>query len=208
MEGYMGIAERRQLEKEAIRKKIIDTASDILAKEGYESLSIRKIASRIEYSPGIIYHYFTDKAEVVASVVEEGYVKILKTISETPIDMDNPDKSIEKVLTAYINLMLETPQQFRAVLMNDIEGIQDKVNMLQEGISKERKSIQGLCRLIEAGMEKGKFRKMDVELTAQIIWTSTHGLLSRLVLEKNVQEKQKERLIEHHFDILIKGLLK
>jgi AcrR family transcriptional regulator len=208
MEDYMGIAERRQLEKEAIRKKIIDTASDILAKEGYESLSIRKIASRIEYSPGIIYHYFTDKAEVVASVVEEGYGKILKTISETPIDMDNPAKSIEKVLTAYINLMLEAPQQFRAVLMNDIEGIQDKVNMLQEGISKERKSIQGLCKLIEAGMEKGKFRKMDVELTAQIIWTSTHGLLSRLVLEKNVQERQKERLIEHHFDILIKGLLK
>jgi len=204
----MGITERRQIEKETIRKKIIDAASEILAEEGYEKLSIRKIAGKIEYSPGIIYHYFQDKAEIVASVVEEGYGRILKGSSEVTLDVENPEKTIEKGLRNYIELMMENPQQFRAILMNDIEAIQEKVNMLEEGISKERKSIQGLCRLVELGMEKGKFRKMDVELTAQIIWTSTHGLLSRLILEKNIPQQQRERLINHHFEILINGLLK
>ncbi|MBZ9607687.1 TetR/AcrR family transcriptional regulator [Clostridium estertheticum] len=204
----MGITERRQLEKEIIRKKIIDATNDILVEEGYENLSIRKIASRIEYSPGIIYHYFKDKAEIVSFVVAEGYGNILKIISEIPIDTENPDKTIVNGMRSYIELMLENPQQFRVVLMNDIETIQEKVNMLQEGISKERKSIQGLCKLVELAIKKNIFRKMDIELTAQIIWTSTHGLVSRLILEKNITKQQKERLINHHFEILINGLLK
>jgi AcrR family transcriptional regulator len=204
----MGITERRQLEKEIIRKKIIDAASEILVKEGYENLSIRKIATKIEYSPGIIYHYFKDKAEIVTSVAEEGYGRILKRIGEVPVDIEKPDKSIINVFRAYIDLMLENPQQFRAVLMNDIEGIQDKVNMLREGLSKERKSLQGLCKIIDIGIRSGKFKAMDVELTAQIIWTSTHGLLSRLVLEKDVSQEQRERLINHHFEIIMNGLLK
>ncbi|WAG70785.1 TetR/AcrR family transcriptional regulator [Clostridium sp. CF011] len=206
--GIMGITERRQFEKEIIRKKIIDATNDILVEEGYENLSIRKIASRIEYSPGIIYHYFKDKAEIVSFVVAEGYGNILKIISEIPIDTENPDKTIVNGMRSYIELMLENPQQFRVVLMNDIETIQEKVNMLQEGISKERKSIQGLCKLVELAIRKNIFRKMDIELTAQIIWTSTHGLVSRLILEKNITKQQKERLINHHFEILINGLLK
>lgn len=204
----MGIEERRQMEKEIIRKKIIDAASEILAKEGYENLSIRKIANKIEYSPGIIYHYFKDKAEIVISVVEEGYGRILKSLGQVPVDAENPEKAIEKGLRNYIELMLEAPHQFRAILMSDIEGIQEKVNMLEEGISKKRNSIQKLCKLVELGIEKGKFKNIDAELTAQIIWTSTHGLLSRLILEKNIPQQQKERLINHHFQILINGLMK
>lgn len=204
----MGIQERREAEKEAVRKKIIDAASEILAKEGYQNLSIRKIASKIEYSPGLIYHYFKDKDEIIVSVVEEGYGKMLKKIGEVLVDFENPEKSIVEGLKVYMGLMMETPEQFRALLMNDIEAIQEKVNMLSEGISKERESVKQLCRQIELGIEKGKFREMDVELTAQIIWTSTHGLLSRLILEKNIPKEQKDRLINHHFEILIRGLLK
>ncbi|SHI93442.1 transcriptional regulator, TetR family [Clostridium cavendishii DSM 21758] len=204
----MGTLERRKQEKEIIRRKIIDTASEILTSEGYENLSIRKIANKIEYSPGIIYHYFKDKAEIVTYIVEEGYGKILKSITSINLDPENPEKTIEEGLRNYINLMLEMPEQFKTILMSDIEAIKEKVDMLSEGVSKDRGSMQGLCNLVELGMKKGKFRKMDVELTAQIIWTSTHGLLSRLILEKNIPDKQKERLINQHFNILIHGLLK
>jgi len=202
----MGITERRQMEKETQKKKIVNAASEILVSEGYEKLSIRKIANKIEYSPGIIYHYFKDKGEVVAAVVEEGYTKIIETLSGIPIDTENPERTIENSLRAYINLMLSMPQQFRAVLMNDLETVQEKTNMLQQGISKDRKSISGLCRLLELGIEKGKFRSLEVELTAQIFWTSTYGLISRLILEKNISDQQRERLINQHFEILIRGL--
>jgi len=204
----MGIKERRQTEIGVIRKKIINAASEILASEGYEKLSIRKIADKIEYSPGIIYHYFKDKSEIVTCVVEEGYGNILTRVNEIPLNVDNPEETMKKRLRAYIDLMLEMPQQFRAILMNDIEAIQEKVNMLEEGISKKRNSIAALCNLIDEGIRKGKFREIDTELTAQIIWTSTHGLISRLIIEKNISLEQRERLINHHFEILINGIIK
>ncbi len=196
------------MEKEAIRKKILDAASEILVEEGYDKLSIRKIANKIEYSPGIIYHYFKDKGEIIAFIVEEEYGRILKMISDIQLNEESPEKTLEETFRAYIELMLETPEKFRTILMNDIEAVQEKVNILGRGISKERKSLQGLCSMIECGIEKGKFREMDVELTAQIIWTSTYGLISRLIIERNIPKDQKERLINHHFEILINGLMK
>lgn len=204
----MGITERRQSEIEILKRKIIDAAGDILAKDGYESLSIRKIANKIEYSPGIIYHYFKDKSEIITCIVEEKYENILKILREVPIDEKNPDKSIVEGLEAYIELMLSSPEEFKVILTNDIDAVREKVNILECGISKKRQSIASLSNLIALGIKNGKFREMDTELTAQILWTATHGLLSRLILEKNIEQEQKQRLIKHHFDILIKGILK
>lgn len=134
----MGSAERRQLEIETLRNKILTAASEIMVDEGYEKLSIRKIASKIDYSPGIIYHYFKDKSEIVSSILEEAYENILKTIGEIPIDIENPDKSLINALQAYIHLMLKNHNQFSAILMNNIGCLQAEVNILEEGISKKK----------------------------------------------------------------------
>ncbi|MDD7794810.1 TetR/AcrR family transcriptional regulator [Clostridium sp. 'White wine YQ'] len=202
----MSISERRENEKEAIKNKIIDAAKEILVEEGFEKLSIRKIANKIEYSPGIIYHYFKDKGEIISVMVGEGYKRILETTSKVPLNRENPEKTLEEGLRLYIDLMLKSPEEFKIILMSNIEEVKDKVNILERGISKERKSLQGLCNLVNLGMETGKFKPMDVELTAQILWTATHGLISRLILEENISKEQKERLINHHFEILIKGI--
>jgi AcrR family transcriptional regulator len=200
--------DRKQREKQEIKRKIIDAACKILLNEGYEYLSIRKIAHAIEYTPGIIYHYFRDKQEIVFCIAEEGYQKILQSISQVKIDLQDPQSSIEAVFRNYIDQMLASPQLFRILMMNDIEGIGEKVNILEEGISVKRKSIESLSKLIVLCIQMGKFRDVHPELTAQIIWTGIYGLVSRLILEKNVSPEQKEKLISHQFDILMNGLIK
>lgn len=204
----MSIISRRELEREALKEKILKAAKEILLKEGYEALSIRKIAEKIEYSPGIIYHYFKDKSEIVALVVSEGYEEILKTISIIKIDPENPEDAIIKNLKAYINLMLRNREQFKALLFTDDETLQYKVGILEEGVTKKRKSMKMLCDAVKLGIDKKVFKDLDPECTAQIIWTSTYGLISRLILEKNISEDQKERLIDHHFNILMNGIKK
>lgn len=202
----MGTAERRKLEIENLKKKIIDAAEELLISDGYENLSIRKIASKIEYSPGIIYHYFKDKGEIMDKIVTKGYNNMLKKLSEVHVDSENPEKTLVKGLKVYIEYMLENPEQFRAILMNNISEVQYKVNILEKGISKNRESIGRLSKLIGLCIKKGKFRKMDEELTAQIIWSATYGLVSRLILEENISEEQKNKLINQHFYILLNGL--
>ncbi len=203
----MGSNERKERGKEELKRKILDAATEIIVKEGYENLSIRKIAQTIEYSPGNIYHYFKNKAEIISFIVDEGYKKILQSQSRMKIDLINPEKSLVESLKDYINLQMDQPNSFRAILLNDIEGTGEKIGVLEEGISKKRKTFEVMIQVLDLCVQKGIFRPVPLELTAQIIWCATHGLITRLILEKNIPDGQKENLINRHFDVLLKGLM-
>ncbi|WMJ79318.1 TetR/AcrR family transcriptional regulator [Clostridium sp. MB40-C1] len=202
------MGKERQLRKqEEIKKLIVDTARNIISKEGIEGLSIRKITSKIEYSPAIIYHYFKDKNEIVESVMMEGYKKILNSIKQAKINYDEPEKEIKEVFTNYIKAALEYPEEYKAFMLNDNPSILNRIGILEKGISQKRQSLQLLCNNIQRGVKQGRYIPCDAELTAQIIWTSTFGLIIRLIIENNTPKEQVDNLIERHFTLLFDGLI-
>src|SRR5438046_649872 len=69
----MGIRERQERDREAVRRSILDAARDLFVSEGYQNVSIRKIAERIEYSPASIYSYFPSKDDIFFELAEEGF---------------------------------------------------------------------------------------------------------------------------------------
>jgi AcrR family transcriptional regulator len=69
----MGIKERHERDREAVRRAILDAARDLFVQEGYPNVSIRKIAERIEYSPAAIYGYFPSKDDIFFALAEEGF---------------------------------------------------------------------------------------------------------------------------------------
>src|SRR5215472_17912678 len=72
----MGVAERKAREKRKLRQQILDAARELFVREGYESVSMRKIAAKIEYSPGSIYTYFKDKGEILDCLCEETFLHL------------------------------------------------------------------------------------------------------------------------------------
>src|SRR5262245_38877675 len=69
----MGIKERQERDRETVRRAILDAARDLFVAEGYQNVSIRKIAERIEYSPAAIYSYFPSKDDIFFALAEEGF---------------------------------------------------------------------------------------------------------------------------------------
>ncbi|HEX7137093.1 MAG TPA: TetR/AcrR family transcriptional regulator [Vicinamibacterales bacterium] len=69
----MGIRERQERDREAVRRGILDAARELFVAEGYLNVSIRKIAERIEYSPAAIYSYFPSKDDIFFALAEEGF---------------------------------------------------------------------------------------------------------------------------------------
>src|SRR5450432_1018809 len=67
----MGVQERRAREKEELRQEIMEAARELFVKEGFDNVSMRKIAEKIEYSPTTIYLYFQDKGDLLDCIVEE-----------------------------------------------------------------------------------------------------------------------------------------
>ena len=81
----MGIKERHERDREAVKRAILDAARDLFVSEGYENVSIRKIAERIEYSPAAIYSYFPSKDEIFIALAEEG-VRLFADCNTGPLD--------------------------------------------------------------------------------------------------------------------------
>jgi len=69
----MGSKQRREREKEALRQDILDAARELFVEEGYDNVSMRRVAEKIEYSPTTIYLYFEDKASLLYAICEETF---------------------------------------------------------------------------------------------------------------------------------------
>src|ERR1700746_2053215 len=98
----MGVKERRARQKKYLRQEILDAASELFVKEGYENVSMRRIADKIEYSPTTIYLYFRDKADLLEQVCHETFSRltnVLRAILDRPGD---PVQRLRSGLLAYI----------------------------------------------------------------------------------------------------------
>ncbi|WP_315816722.1 helix-turn-helix domain-containing protein [Paraflavitalea speifideaquila] len=77
----MGISERRIRQKEEVRSNILVTAWQIVKEEGWQALSIRKIADAIEYSVPVVYDHFVNKESILKEFAREGFCLLAKRCS-------------------------------------------------------------------------------------------------------------------------------
>ncbi len=192
---------RREKEIEAMKELIISTAKEIIAREGFDNLSIRKIANKIEYSPSIIYHYFKDKEEIVNIVMRRGYMKIVNAVYAADMENLAPRERLKRMTINYIEEALKMPDEFLAAQINQSPQAHKHTSYLYKGASKEKPALGALYNCI-----KEIYRDVDdehIELKAQIIAASTMGLIIKLVLEKNIGEEQKQNIINYFIDEVI-----
>src|SRR5438045_9660498 len=97
----MGTKERREREKTEIREKILDAARSLFVSEGYESVSMRKIADAIEYSPTAIYVHFKDKAELMQQLCQHDFSSLARVLQDLA-EMTDPIERIRRTGQNYI----------------------------------------------------------------------------------------------------------
>jgi len=205
----MPLTKERQLRRqEEIRNTILDVAREIISREGFQGLSVRKITNAIDYSPAIIYHYFKDKNAIVESLMEEGYRKILTSLNLVKKNEEQPEEEIKEAFINYIKACLEEPEYYRTVMLNGDAEVAKRTVILQRGISERSQTLKLLCDSISRGMGMGRFLPYDPELTAQIMWTSVFGLIMKLIVEKDTPEEQVNRLVNHLLNMLFNGIMK
>lgn len=112
----MGSLERRKREKVELGKKILASATELIAKQGLESLTIRKIAQTIEYSPRTIYLHFKDKEDLLKAIVEAGFEDTYTRMKEEDATALYPKEYIEKQVREHYTRAKEHPQFYRSVI--------------------------------------------------------------------------------------------
>lgn len=187
------------------RQQMIKEAKLILQDEGIERLSMRRLAQKLQQSPGIVYHYFKNKDELLLAIVQEGYGRIIQVIQEEAVIVRPVEKKLYHTLKSYMEEMLKEPQLYQIIMRSQHPLIKENTYILFDGISQSRSSIQRLCECIEEGVAKGVFICPNIERRAQTIWCCMYGFLERCICEEPTKELQQE-IMEELLEMLLIGL--
>ena len=199
----MGVKERRAREKEQLRRRILSAARELFVTEGYENVSMRKIADMIEYSPTTIYLYYKDKADLLDSVCKETLLHLLNTLDLLRKDKSDPVETLRKSGKAYVEFGLKYPQDYKLTFV--VRPQFQKGLGLQEGSVGER-VFSYLRTIVSECIRQKKFRQVDVETTGQVLWSAVHGVTLLLIDFPDFPWTEKEKLIDMVIHTMIEGL--
>jgi AcrR family transcriptional regulator len=174
----MGISQRKEREKEDLKKSILDAARELFLEKGYEQTSIRNIAERIEYSPTTIYLYFEDKDAIFHEIHDQAFIFLQSKFSVLQY-IDNAFERLKTMGRIYIDFALQNPGLYDLmfIIQAPMNALEKKEQCWDEGAS----TFNGLKNLVAECMEKGFLLKQDVEQVAFFIWSAVHGMCSLVI---------------------------
>jgi AcrR family transcriptional regulator len=202
----MGVKDRRARQKQLLRQQILDAARELLVHEGYDQLSMRKVAERIDYSPTAIYLHFKDKQELVSSLCDESFARLVRELETLADDYPDPLVRLRKGMERYIAFGLKNPNHYLPAFVlpppTDLDPRRQQV--LPE--SNAMRAFACLRDTIADGVKSKKLRKVDVEVAARSAWAAIHGITSLLIVHTRFPWGDKERVIQSVLDSIVDGL--
>ena len=202
----MGSKQRREREKEELRQDILDAARELFVQEGYENVSMRRIAEKIEYSPTTIYLYFDDKVSLLYAICEETFARLAKRMETIAKDADDLVRALKKGCRAYVDFGLKYPNHYKVTFINHPEHPRDDKRHLKEQ-SMGMRAYGNLRAAVEACIKAGKFRETNVDAVTQMVWAGGHGVTSLLITMPGFPWVKKNELIDLMIDTLVDGLM-
>jgi AcrR family transcriptional regulator len=201
----MGVKERRARQKKFLRQEILDAASELFVRDGYENVSMRRIADKIEYSPTTIYLYFKDKSDLLEQVCKETFARLAQKLSKIMEQHGDPVERLKRGLLAYIQFGLENPHHYRATFMMVFPEDFERKKMHQED-SPGMQAFAFLTRSLTDSIKAGRLPAMNVELAGQTLWAGIHGITSLLIIHKQFPWAGQDKVIHSTVDTLVAGL--
>jgi AcrR family transcriptional regulator len=206
----MGVRDRRARQKTLLRQQILDAAREILVREGYERLSMRRVAERIDYSPTAIYLHFKDKQDLVFSLCDETFAKLVRELETLPQEFPDPLVRLRKGLERYITFGLKHPDHYvPAFVLPPPDDLDPQRH--QETMSPDSNGLKALACLrdcIADGVRARKLRKVDPDLAARAAWAAIHGVTSLLIVYDDFPWGDQKAVINTLLDALVDGLKK
>jgi AcrR family transcriptional regulator len=169
----MGIKERQDRERQAVRQAILDAARDLFVTEGYRNVSIRKIAERIEYSPAAIYSYFSSKDDIFFALAEEGFRRLDAQVRAV---LDNPRDPLEEMRAcwwAYYEFSKEHREFFELMF---VDRSVPQITERWTGLAFVHQMLDFASARIQRCIDAGIFHKdTDPDVAMHVIWGALTG---------------------------------
>ncbi|ATB26591.1 TetR/AcrR family transcriptional regulator [Melittangium boletus] len=171
----MGTVERRERQRAEVRAAILRVAREMVVREGFEGLTMRKLAEAIEYSPAAIYLHFENRDAIARALCLEGFEELLarlEPLSHEPV----ASRRLRSLAGAYVGFGLEHPETYRLLFMTDPKYTTDIFRSSEDAGGR---AFQVLVRLAEDLKAQGETPdSLSTLPLAETLWGAMHGLVS------------------------------
>jgi AcrR family transcriptional regulator len=208
----MGTAERREREKQETRERILDAARELFAREGYEAVSMRRIAERIEYSATALYFHFEDKEALFRELCHTDFLTLAHGFQELAAIRDPIDR-LQRIGLAYVRFGIEHPNHYRLMFMTPHPPVPAQEQAAQGRGNPEQDAYAFFAATIRECIASGRLRPEfdDPDQIAQMLWAATHGVVAlHIVMGKDDWVDWRPVLVtaEVQIETLTRGMLR
>ena len=203
----MGIIERKEREREEMRKLILEAAQKLFLTNGFEKVSIRNIADEIEYSPATIYLYYKDKNELFFALHQTAFTKLIEEFA--PIaQIEKPMDKLTEMGRLYLHFAFENPELYDLmfIMIAPIETLECREDVWEDG----HQAFGLLQQVVQGCIDTGAIKHTDAEQAALMIWSTVHGFAA-LLLRRRLSmfgEERTKTLIDTVFNLFLDTIKK
>jgi AcrR family transcriptional regulator len=199
----MGSAERRERQRQGLREKILEAARGLFAECGYEAVSMRKIAEKIEYSPTTIYLHFKDKDELVHELCGADF-RVLGSRFAALAKEPDPLKRLRGIGRVFIRFAKDFPNHYRMMFMTPTPAVPVGGRGIAKG-DPTQDAWAFLTGTVKEAMERGLLLPDEAgpDVVAQTLFAGVHGVAALSLAKANDPwinwapvEKQADRMID------------
>ncbi|CAM5635749.1 MULTISPECIES: TetR/AcrR family transcriptional regulator [Streptomyces] len=183
----MSVKERKERERAQRERLIVATARELAEEQGWDAVTTRRLAERIEYSQPVLYSHFRGKREIIGAVAREGAAEMAVAVRAAVSTADSPRERVAALARAYLDFAEHNPAVYDALF--DLDG---GLAFAQEDTPGELKDA--FAALLETlGEVAGD--GVHPALFTETFWASLHGLAT-LTRARRLPPEDTERRIE------------
>lgn len=183
-----------------LRQPILDVARELFAKEGYESVSMRRIGVEVGCSPMAMYRYFQSKEELLISICEDTFARAMQARNMEAEKQKTPIDRLRAAVRTFIEFGISHPNHYKLTFMTDMPSgplARRKAAVVQKALDDLRSKVRE-CVTQNA-------LDVDVELTTQVLRVGAQGMISGSII-KAFACKDQDRVMEKLIQSLTRDL--
>lgn len=202
----MGIAERKQREKEQRRASIVAAAERVFFAGGLDQATMDDVAAEAELSKGLLYVYFESKEDLYDAVSLNGFRQLHAAIRTSMQPGMTGRERLLAMARTYAAFASVHPGYFEAIIYQAAQGGTDKPDSHAAACEAVGDRVLALVAdTLQRGITDGSIRTdLDVRPAAIALWSQLHGVLQVAVL-KNIQTHHRltlDELVQAALDLI------
>jgi AcrR family transcriptional regulator len=188
----------------SLREDIIEVSKDLLLKDGFNKISMRRVARRVNVTATSIYLHFKNKDDLLLALIEESIKNLNRSLMDAIDISKDPIHQLEALAEAYIWYALNNPQEYEIIYMVRPE---EMPKYPKEKFQEVRQTYELLAGIIRDGKEKQLFEVDDPLISAYTLWAQIHGVVT-VVLNKRLDTRiPREIFLNQAIDHIIQGFV-